>query len=94
MKKFQLILLGVALAAVIAACGGGHSHEGHDHDHDGSATMDSTHMQAHGMGMEYTSTYVCPMHCAGSGNDKPGTCPKCGMNYISLTDHMEDGHVH
>lgn len=32
-------------------------------------------------GPEYNSAYICPMHCEGSGSDKPGTCPTCGMNY-------------
>lgn len=32
-------------------------------------------------GIEYTSMYICPMHCKGSGSDKPGVCPVCGMDY-------------
>jgi len=32
-------------------------------------------------GKEYTSAYVCPMHCTGSGSDKAGTCPVCKMDY-------------
>ncbi len=34
------------------------------------------------LGKEYTSLYVCPMHCKGSGSDTPGTCPVCGMDYV------------
>lgn len=26
--------------------------------------------------------YICPMGCEGSGSDKPGKCPKCGMNLV------------
>ena len=33
-------------------------------------------------GPAYTSAYVCPMHCAGSGSGKPGVCPVCGMDYV------------
>jgi len=33
-------------------------------------------------GKEYTSNYVCPMHCEGSGSDAPGTCPVCKMDYV------------
>ncbi len=33
-------------------------------------------------GPEYTSAYVCPMHCEGSGSDEPGTCPVCNMDYV------------
>ena len=38
-------------------------------------------------GKEYTSAYVCPMHCEGSGSDSAGTCPVCGMNYIKNDQH-------
>lgn len=31
---------------------------------------------------EYNSTYVCPMHCEGSGSDQTSKCPVCGMDYI------------
>jgi hypothetical protein len=33
-------------------------------------------------GKEYTSKYVCPDHCEGSGSDKAGKCPVCGMDYV------------
>lgn len=33
-------------------------------------------------GKEYTSTYICPMHCEGSGSDSMGTCPVCSMDYV------------
>lgn len=45
-------------------------------------------------GKEYTSAYVCPMHCEGSGSDEPGKCPVCGMDYVKNEDHTEDGHEH
>ena len=32
-------------------------------------------------GPEYTSKYICPMHCKGSGSDTTGVCPACGMDY-------------
>lgn len=43
---------------------------------------------------EYTSAYVCPMHCEGSGSDAEGTCPVCGMDYVKNEDHKKDGHTH
>ncbi len=89
-----------AIALFVTACGGGehdgHNHqqgeEQHDHDHEGhqheqgeateqgaeEATVDKT-------GKEYTSAYVCPMHCEGSGSDKAGACPKCKMAYVENT---------
>ena len=33
-------------------------------------------------GKEYTSTYVCPMHCEDSGSNEAGQCPVCGMDYV------------
>lgn len=36
---------------------------------------------------EFTSKYICPMHCKGSGDNKPGTCPECGMEYIENPDY-------
>jgi len=33
-------------------------------------------------GKEYTSAYVCPMHCEGSGSHEAGKCPVCGMDYV------------
>lgn len=43
---------------------------------------------------EYTSAYVCPMHCEGSGSEEPGKCPVCGMDYEMNEDHAKDGHSH
>jgi uncharacterized paraquat-inducible protein A len=34
------------------------------------------------LGKEYTSAYICPNHCKGSGSDKEGECPKCGMELM------------
>lgn len=45
-------------------------------------------------GKEYTSEYVCPMHCEGSGSEKMDTCPVCGMDYVARVDHEKDGHQH
>ena len=45
-------------------------------------------------GKEYTSAYVCPMHCEGSGSDSEGNCPKCGMAYVANEEHTQNGHTH
>lgn len=44
-------------------------------------------------GPEYTSAYICPMHCEGSGSDQPGKCPVCGMDYVQNKDD-HSGHDH
>ena len=46
------------------------------------------------IGKEYSSAYVCPMHCEGSGSDKEGKCPVCKMDYVKNKDHSADGHKH
>ena len=56
----------------------------------GSEKSDQQEMQ----GKEYTSAYICPMHCEGSGSDEPGKCPVCGMDYEKNEDHTSDGHNH
>ncbi len=52
-------------------------------------------------GKEYTSAYICPMHCEGSGSDAAGTCPACKMDYVVNKEHPQhkdahnhDGHDH
>ena len=35
--------------------------------------------------IEYTSDYICPMHCEGSGSDTTGNCPVCEMEYVKNT---------
>jgi len=47
-------------------------------------------------GPEYTSAYVCPMHCKGSGSATAGTCPVCKMDYVANAHagHNHDGHNH
>lgn len=49
-------------------------------------------------GKEYTSAYICPMHCEGSGSDTTGNCPVCKMDYVpnkSTEDANADhGHMH
>lgn len=42
-------------------------------------------------GPEYTSAYVCPMHCDGSGSDTAGQCPVCGMEYVKNENHADHG---
>ncbi len=75
------LLVGVSLFLV--SCGG----------NDTSKKL-STPSEPHGSTAEYTSAYVCPMHCKDSGSDKEGTCPVCGMDYVKSEEHTKDGHKH
>lgn len=83
------LLLVLSLAFAFTSCG----------DSAPAAAAEETATEAtmetmHGEGKEFTSAYVCPMHCEGSGSDAAGECPVCGMAYVAHTDHMGDGHKH
>lgn len=79
--KFVFVLTTtIFLCLLMASCGG----KSHSHANDASEMT----------GKEYTSAYICPMHCEGSGSDQPGTCPVCGMEYEKNENHKEDGHDH
>ena len=63
MKNLKFIFLLVAFLSagtVLTSCGNGASK--------------STKTEQ-GEGKEYTSAYVCPMHCKDSGSDAAGKCP-------------------
>ena len=81
MKNLQIILFLVTLFVIgssVSSC----------NNKSGKST--NTEQQ----GKEYTSAYVCPMHCEGSGSKEPGECPVCGMDYVKNEDHNSDGHSH
>lgn len=42
-------------------------------------------------GKEYTSAYVCTMHCENSGSEAAGKCPVCGMDYVKNENHKFEG---
>lgn len=100
MKSLKILAFFAVIAAVAGSMTTACNHAGHSHDaatdqttQTGTAAQDAT-VAPHGEGPEYTSAYVCPMHCPGSGSDKPGTCPACEMDYVAMTDHVKDGHHH
>ncbi|MCB0594406.1 MAG: hypothetical protein H6557_23205 [Lewinellaceae bacterium] len=104
LKSISVLALLFSMALFAWSCGGnsGHSHDG-DSGHDATQTEaaheghdhDAAHSEAHhGEGKEYTSAYVCPMHCEGSGSEEPGNCPVCGMDYVAQAEHVKDGHSH
>ena len=89
LKSMGTLTLMFSFALFVWSCGGGKT--GHDHsDHN----HDATEAAAHGEGKEYTSAYVCPMHCESSGSEEAGKCPVCGMSYVAQKEHTKDGHTH
>ncbi len=77
MKKYRLILVTVIVGLTMfsTSCGGTSEKE---------KAVNSE--QSAKKGKEYTSAYVCPMHCEGSGSDEEGSCPVCGMDYVKNED--------
>ncbi len=70
-------------------------HDGHDMDKMDHEDHDMDKMEtADKQGKEYTSKYVCPMHCEGSGSDEEGKCPVCGMTYVLNEEYRADGQPH
>ena len=46
-------------------------------------------------GKEYTSRYICPMRCKGSGTEvKDQNCPSCEMALKENRNHAHYGHNH
>ena len=84
MKNIKFIMLATALFAFglsVSSCGS---------KSNSKDAMENVDMS----GPEYTSAYVCPMHCEGSGSDAEGKCSVCGMDYVANETHEADGHDH
>ena len=78
-KIFMLIPAFLFLGIMISSCGN-------------SGKSKATQMEQ--QAKEYASSYVCPMHCEGSGSENSGNCPSCGMTYVKNEEHTSDGHTH
>ncbi|MCX2720341.1 heavy metal-binding domain-containing protein [Lentiprolixibacter aurantiacus] len=86
--KFKSITVAVCLAGLLFAA----SCKGKTENKNEAATDQTENVEE--LGKEYTSAYVCPMHCEGSGSEEKGNCPKCGMAYVANEEHVKDGHTH
>lgn len=53
------------------------------HSENASETVDKS-------GPEYTSAYICPMHCEGSGASEMGSCPVCKMDLVKNENYKEN----
>lgn len=90
-KGFLMILLIACFGLAISSCGNSKKAE--------SKTSNEQLEKIDKSGKEYTSAYICPMHCKDSGSDKAGECPVCGMDYkenkdLQKDDHSHEGHDH
>lgn len=81
-SKFKFVIIALfAIGLTLTSCGN-------------KSNNNTKTEQTEKQGKEYTSAYVCPMHCEGSGSDKAGKCPVCGMDYVKNKDHSKDEHNH
>jgi hypothetical protein len=84
--KYSIVIAIVTLS-LFSAC-----NSGHNHSQQGNQPSEQPSQQE---GPEYTSAYICPMHCPGSGSDQPGKCPVCDMDYVANDDQdSHEGHNH
>jgi len=81
--RFILALMAIASTTLWQACGSDQA----AHEQQEATTEQAAPAEDDKSGPEYTSAYVCPMHCKGSGSDQPGKCPVCGMDYVANPDH-------
>ena len=82
MKNFKIVFFFLTIMVTGAFISSfGNANHGHDHS-------------MHGEGKAFTSTYVCSMHCDGSGSEAEGKCPVRGMDYVTQKEHVKDGHKH
>ena len=89
MKQFKVLVfltVLIGLSGTISSCG--NKSKSPESNTEVSSTSNTNE------GKEYTSAYICPMHCKGSGSDKEGKCPVCEMDYVKNKDHKSDGHTH
>jgi hypothetical protein len=103
--KFQsilwMMLLGMVISLSVSSCGEApkaadtNQTEEAINDEEGSAEA-AVEAVPDESGPEYTSAYICPMHCKGSGSAEPGTCPVCGMDLVMNENakKADDGHDH
>lgn len=56
---------------------------------DDTVNNDTNSLNNNDLSKEYSSKYICPNHCKGSGSEKPGDCPVCGMEYIENPDYQK-----
>ncbi|MDH3650511.1 MAG: hypothetical protein OEQ53_12570 [Saprospiraceae bacterium] len=83
----------IAVLLLIFSCGG----QTNSNATDAEASAEKMEEAVDKSGPEYTSAYVCPMHCKGSGSETEGKCPVCDMAYVANPDHAAhdgDGHDH
>ncbi len=85
--KTNVFIFGLFLAIGLWSCGDNSSDNATSNEESSQTEQEAaTEAETEKQGPEYTSAYICPMHCEGSGSDEPGECPVCGMDYVKNED--------
>ena len=83
--------LAMAVLVLLFSCGNASKKEAKTAEKPGMEHSEHPMTQAEAnLGLEFTSKYVCPMHCEGSGSHEEGKCPVCGMIYVLNEDYKEE----
>ena len=77
MSKVMMWLLGIALLFVVAGC----KQSGRDSEGSMKMSGDSSMSTSAPSTIPAAMTYTCTMH-PDVVSDKPGKCPKCGMDLV------------
>lgn len=88
MKKFTIILV-FAVFICFISCKNENKETSTDTLKTTEIKTDSNINSTNTLGKEYTSKYICANHCKGSGSDKEGICPICGMELIENLDYKQ-----
>ena len=65
---------------------------GNSHNHSGNSTITASSSEVSASSTVETVTYTCPMHPEVT-SDKPGKCPKCGIEGITNLIHGFNSYV-
>ena len=83
--------LAMAVLVLLFSCGNASKKEAKTAEKPAMEQSEHPKTQAEAnLGPEFTSKYVCPMHCEGSGSHEEGKCPVCGMTYVLNEDYKEE----
>jgi len=88
MKKITLIIV-FSIFICIISCKNENNKTNTDSLKTTEIKIDSNKNKTNTLEKEYTSKFICANHCKGSGSEKEGVCPICGMEYIENLDYKQ-----
>lgn len=87
-KQFISFFFTLVVLVLITSCG--HKHK---EQHSEVAATEKIEGDTTSTSQQVAAVYQCPMKCEGEKTyDKPGKCPKCGMDLEEIEGH--EGHDH